>query len=169
MSDDYDVRLDAIEESLAQMAKRVEAVDVGELLADHLGSEHWLPREEVETLLREFQEHHERMDSIDDVLRRVVILLDGEEETDLFGNVTSHAPGLRAIAERNSQVLSTIEQRTNGGVTVTTNFKSRTPKEWSRSERIAAGSLAGFLFFSALPGIVITVRWIAQLIVESGL
>jgi hypothetical protein len=169
LSDDNEVRLNAIEETLAQIVSRVEAVDVGAVLAEHIGSEHWLSKEEIDTLLREFQEHHERMDSIDEVLRRVVTLLDGEEETDLFGNVTSHSPGLRAIAERNSKVLSTIEQRTNGGVTVTTNVKSRTPREWSRSERIAAASLAGFLFFSALPGIVITVRWIAQLIVESGL
>lgn len=183
MSDDWerrrssDPRLDSIESTLAEIAKKVDDVDVAAAIRAHIESEHFgLSREDVRRKLSEHDgtldltaEHHE-------MLNRIIDALDGADITDLHGDPVGHDPGLiekvddlSAAVERSSTVLDTIEHRTNGGVVVTQKVQRRTPAEWTRSEKIAAASLGGFLFFSALPGIVITIRWIAHLIVEAGL
>ena len=147
-----------IEEMLVQLVKRVDAIDVPSAIEEHMATAHILSSDEINNLIEQHRDHST-------VIEKVVTALDGEPELDFLGNVVGHQPGLMDIVKANRGMLELIDQRTNGGVTVTTKVNPN----WIRNQKIAAAGVMTTLVFSALPGIVIAIRWIAHMIVNAGL
>ena len=149
-SDEYnrrksDLRIDALEQNLNDLLCRT--------FTNHVKDRHIdLTPEEAEDKVRE---HDEMVASME----RIVDLLEGTVEVDLYGRVVGRSGGMAAKQEKMSKTIDTIYERTNGGVTVTQNIK----QNWTRGNKIAAVSVMSAIFFAALPGFVGFFRWLAEM------
>lgn len=147
-----DERLERVEETLVEvegtlgeLVHKVAELDVEGSIEAHIQMTHMKSNQEITYLI---EEHHDQTA----VLERVVTALDGEKRKDMFGNVIGHEPGLMDIVRENNETLTAIKDQ-------------RIRHVWTRNQKIALAGVLVTLFFSALPGIVTAVRWLAETIV----
>ena len=149
-SDEYnrrasDKRIDELEANLRSMLDTAFRSHIGKLHID-------LSKKEAEDKVRE---HDEMVASME----RIVDLLEGEPVLDLQENVIGRKGGMAAKQATMATNISTIYERTNGGVKVT----NRISPEWTRNQKIAAFSAGTIFVFAALPGFIGALRWVAEL------
>jgi hypothetical protein len=152
-----DPRIDNIEQALVRLTAKVDDIDMAQAFRDHVAR------------------HHDG-GNLDTSVERIIDALEGAPIFDLHGDEVGREPGIiekvdeALVGQR--EILDNVhivEQRTNGGVHVTQKVERRPFREWSRTEKIATVSVAAFVFFASLPGIVAVIEWLAEQIVNAGL
>jgi hypothetical protein len=108
----------------------------------------------AEELLVMVDEHNEMVGSVE----RIVNLLEGEPVLDLQDHIIGRTGGMAMKQNEMSSTLTTIYERTNGGVSVTTVVKP----DWTRNQKIGIAGLSITVAFAALPGFVGAIRFLAE-------
>jgi len=131
-----DAKLDQIEAEIRELCSNS--------IAEHASTGHHpISNEEVDRILAERVENRK-------IVGRMIDMLEGKPVTDLAGRVVGHERGLRETADESYSMLQKIEDRTNGGVTITQRIKP----DWTRNQKIAAWSVGTTFTVGAVAQVV---------------